>query len=40
MKNWELENFFYETATLEERSEMRTEMYESVDEWDDWDEDD
>ena len=38
MKNWELENFFYETATPEERSEMRVEMYESVDEWDDWDE--
>lgn len=34
MKNFELEFYFYETATPEERSEMRVEMYEESEDYD------
>ena len=42
MENKELEMFLYETASSEERSEMRREQYEAddLDAWDDWDEED
>lgn len=36
MKNWDLEFYFYETATPEERSEMRAEMYERSEDYDEY----
>lgn len=36
MKNWDLEFYFYETATPEERSEMRAEMYEESEDYDEY----